>query len=209
MGKHPNSAWTLTTRAKKALAAKQWAEAKAPLEKLIQLYPGSSGPDNAYILLAQAYRGLNDTDQERAILSKLARLDADALPAYLRLMDLDLQAKDWKAANRDAQRFLAINPLVPQPYRCVARANEELGQDREAVQAYHILLLLEPPDPADVHFRLARLLYKTGDPKAKRQVLQALEEAPRFRDAHRLLLQIEQADPVKPANATGGSAASP
>jgi len=209
MGKHPNSAWTLTTRAKKFLAAKQWNEAKAPLEKLIQLYPRSSGPNNAYILLAQAYRGLNDTEQERTVLSKLARLDADAAPAYLRLMDLDLQAKDWKAANRDAHRFLAVNPLVPQPYRSLARAHEELGQDREAVQAYETLLLLDPPDPADVHFRLARLFYKAGDARAKRQVLQALEEAPRFREAHRLLLQIEQSDPAKAASARTDAALTP
>jgi hypothetical protein len=52
------------------------------------------------------------------------------------------------------------------------------------------MLLLDPPDPAEVHFRLARLLRKAGDPAAKRHVLQALEEAPRFRDAHRLLLEI-------------------
>jgi len=41
-----------------------------------------------------------------------------------------------------------------------------------------------------VHFRLARLLRQRSDPAAKRHALQALEEAPRFRDAHRLLLEI-------------------
>jgi hypothetical protein len=50
--------------------------------------------------------------------------------------------------------------------------------------------LLDPPDPAEAHYRLARLLHQAGDPAAKRHVLQALEEAPRFREAHRLLLEI-------------------
>jgi tetratricopeptide (TPR) repeat protein len=209
MGKHPKSLLTLTHQGKKLIEAKKWAEAKAPLEKLLELYPQSTGPDSAYLLLAEAHRGLNETEQERAILSKLARIDADASPAYLRLMDLDLEAKDWKAANRDAQRFLAVNPLVPQPYRCLARANEELGQDHDAMQAYDTLLLLDPPDPADVHYRLAHLLHKTGDPRAKRQVLQALEDAPRFRDAHRLLLEIEQTDPVKAEEAAPVESAPP
>lgn len=201
MERHPKSLWTLTRRAKKLIAAKQFAEAKTPLETLLELYPQSTGPDNAYLLLAEVYRGLGDTAQERAILSKLARIDAAAAPAYLRLMDLDLEAKDWKAAQRNAQRFLAVNPLTPQPYRCLARASEETGQDAEAIEAYDTLLLLDPPDPADVHYRVARLLHRAGDPRAKRHVLQALEEAPRFRDALRLLLEIEQNRPVKAARA--------
>jgi uncharacterized protein HemY len=54
------------------------------------------------------------------------------------------------------------------------------------------MLLLDPPDPAGVHFSLARLLHKQRDDAAKRHVLQALEEAPRFREAHRLLLEINR-----------------
>jgi len=47
--------------------------------------------------------------------------------------------------------------------------------------------LLEP----DIHFRLARALHATGQPaEAKRHVLLALEEAPRFREAQQLLLQL-------------------
>jgi hypothetical protein len=41
---------------------------------------------------------------------------------------------------------------------------------------------------------LARLLHQAGDPTAKRHVLQAIEEAPRFRDAHRLLMEIRRAE---------------
>jgi hypothetical protein len=49
----------------------------------------------------------------------------------------------------------------------------------------------------DVHFQLARLLHSRGssEGEAERQVLQALEEAPRFRDAQRLLLEIKAKTP--------------
>src|SRR5262249_28044429 len=150
---------------------KEWVEAKVPLQKLIGLYPEATGTDNPYVLLAEAHRGLNETNQERAVLSKVARLDASALPSYLRLMELDTAAQDWTGASRDAQRFLAVNPLVPQPYRCLARAAEQLGRDPEAIQAYETLLRLDVADPADVHYQLGRLLFKKGDPGAKRQVL--------------------------------------
>jgi hypothetical protein len=91
--------------------------------------------------------------------------------------------------------------LVPQPYRCLAEAHEHLGQDRESIDAWETLLLMEPPDPASVHYRLAALLHKTGEPGAKRHVLQALEEAPRFRDAHRLLLQVAEKAPAETSKA--------
>jgi len=57
--------------------------------------------------------------------------------------------------------------------------------------------LLDPPDPVDVHFQLARLLHEQGNAggEAERQVLQALEEAPRYRDAQRLLLEIKDKSP--------------
>ena len=194
--RHPKSLWALTYRAKKLLGEKKWEEAKVPLQRLLEVFPQNTGPDNPYLLLAQAHRGLNETEQERAILGKLARIEADAVPAYLRLMELDAAAKDWNAASRNAQRFLAVNPLVPQPYRCLAEASQALGKDSEAIRAYRTLLLLDPPDPADLHYRLAALLHKGSDPEAKRQVLQALEEAPRFRDAHRLLLEMTQRQPA-------------
>jgi hypothetical protein len=55
------------------------------------------------------------------------------------------------------------------------------------------MLQLDPEDPSEVHYRLARQLHKLGEPEAHRQVLQALEEAPRFRDAQRLLLELNRA----------------
>jgi hypothetical protein len=70
------------------------------------------------------------------------------------------------------------------------------------------LLLLDPPDPADVHFRLARLLEQTGDPGAKREVLEALEEAPRFLEAHRLLLRLARNEQPKDNGASATSPAS-
>jgi tetratricopeptide (TPR) repeat protein len=191
--------YVLTRHAKKLLRARKWQEAKASLEKLIQFFPGNTGPDNAYWLLAEAHRGLNETNDERVVLTTLANLEADDVDTYSRLMELSSAAKDWGAVATNAQRYLAVNPLVAPPYRHLAQASEALDQRESAISACKTLLLLDPPDPAGAHYQLARLLHQSGDGTAKRHLLQALEEAPRFRDAHRLLLEMTKS--AQPAEA--------
>jgi tetratricopeptide (TPR) repeat protein len=94
--------------------------------------------------------------------------------------------------------------LIAWPYRFLAQVSEQTDQPQTAIGAYRALLELDPPDPAEVHFRLARALHRLGDPEARRQVLQALEEAPRYREALRLLLEINGQSPraqIRPAAA--------
>ena len=82
----------------------------------------------------------------------------------------------------NAERFLAVNPLMSTPYRYLADAAEQLGQRDTASAACKTLFMLDPPDPAGTHYLLAKLLHQTVDASAKRQFLQALEEAPRDRE---------------------------
>jgi tetratricopeptide (TPR) repeat protein len=177
---------------KESINQEEWEEAKAPLEKLIRLFPEQTGSDNAYALLARVHRQLNETDRERKVLSQWAAQSDEASSAYLRLMELGIEAEDWAAVRENAERFLAVNPLLPQPHRFLARASEALEQTEEAIVSYRKLLKLDPANPAMVHYRLANLLHRSGGESAKRHVLQALEQAPRFRDAHRLLLDIHE-----------------
>ena len=67
---------------------------------------------------------------------------------------------------------------------------EELGLDERAIESYRRLLFLDPTDPADVNYRLARLLQDRDPATARRHVLEALAEAPRCREAHRLLSKM-------------------
>ena len=201
-GKNPTNFYALTREAKRLLADKKFKEAKAPLKKLLDLYPSDTGPDNAHKLLAEAHRSLSETNLEREVLSALASLDADDLETYLRLTELCSAAKDWVGAAQNAERFLAVNPLLTEPYHSLARASEAIGKTPLAIQSYQTMLLLDPADPVEAHFRLARLLHQSGDPAAKRHVLQALEEAPRFRDAHKLLLGITRDSKPLPAKPT-------
>jgi tetratricopeptide (TPR) repeat protein len=191
LAKHPKSFFGLRRLAGKLVMEEKWAKAKEVLETLKRLYPEYVGPENAYVLLAAVYKKLSDTVAERAILEELAARSSDACAAYLRLMELDEAAKDWPALAKNARRMLAANPLVAAPHRGLALALEQIGQADEAVTAYRAVAMLDDSDPAGVHFHLARLLSRAGKrDEARREVLKSLDEAPRFLDAHKLLLEL-------------------
>lgn len=139
---------------------------------------------------AEAHRQQGETAREREVLEKLASLDSEQPAVVARLAELAEAAGDGEAAHRNARRMIALNPMWPEAQLRLARAAEAIGRADEAIAAGRALLRLDPADPADAHFRLARLLKERDRPAARRHVLLALAEAPRFRDAHRLLLEL-------------------
>ena len=206
---HPTNFWVLTRKANDLVEDKKWAEAKPILQQLIEAYPDYVGPESAYRMLAAAHRALGETNLEREVLERFAAKDDEAQDAYGRLMELDVASKDWPSVQTNSLRYLAVNPLVPPPYRYLAQASEQTGDTAYGIAAYHALLQLDPPDLAEAHFRLAELLHKTGDPSARRHVLQALEEAPRYPAALRLLLEINNQSPQANAGAAATAQAPP
>jgi tetratricopeptide (TPR) repeat protein len=202
---HPNSFAGLLGEGRALIAEHKHKDAVAVLEKAASLYPTYGQAGGPYVLLAAAYRELGDTKAERANLEKHVTLNAEAIEPRVRLMELASAAGDWKAVQDVAAQVLAVNPLVPAPHRFVAQAAEALGDRKAAIDAQRTLLLLDPLDLADHHYRLAKLLAAENQlPAARQEVVRALEEAPRFRDAHRLLLEIVEksekpAEPPKEA----------
>jgi len=199
---HPNSFWGLLGEGRALLAERKFAEAKAPLTKLVGLYPSYAEAGGPYVLLAAAHREFGETDAERAMLEKHISLNADAVEPRVRLIEIAAAAKDWKSVKALADDVLAINPLIPAPHRYLAQAATALSDRPAAIRAHKTLLMMDPLDAADHHYQLASLLAAEQQlPEARREVVRSLEEAPRFRAAHQLLLEI--ADKMEtPAPAT-------
>jgi tetratricopeptide (TPR) repeat protein len=189
---HPNNYYVQLEKATELIRAKKWAEAKPVLESLAQIYHGESRAENPLWMLAAAERNLRDTNAELATLEKLAAQESDFADLFSRLIELCKQRKDWVSVTNYAERLLAINPLSPVPHRGLAEAGAALKNNEQAITAYNKLLALDPPDPSETHFQLAKLLHARGnsDAEARRHALQALEEAPRYREAQRLLLEL-------------------
>lgn len=205
LDEHPNNLQGLVLRAEQLTSLQRYEEAKVPLRKLIELFPEYTAGGESYDLLATVHRLLKEPDDELEVLLEFARRADAVTPVYLRIIELAVASENWEAVREAARRQLAVNPLLPAPHRALALAAEKLGDDADARRALESLLELSPDSVADLHYRLARILQRQGDAGAKRAVLQALEAAPRFREAQTLLLELTEtksetstAEEVKP-----------
>jgi tetratricopeptide (TPR) repeat protein len=207
---HPSNFWGLLGEGRALVAERKWKEARAPLEKAISLYPGYGEAGGPYLLLAAVHRELGDAKLEREMLEKHVALNAEAIEARLRLIEVAAGQRDWQAVRRQAENVLAVNPLAAAAHRWLAQAAEALGERPPAIEAHRTLLLLDPLDPAEHHYRLARLLMDEKQlPAARQEALLALEEAPRYRNAHRLLLEIVNKIDEAPASPAPAAATRP
>ena len=195
---HPNNYLLKLQKAQKLVADKKWEEAEKALTSLLQTFSGRTGAANPHLLLARVHRALKRDADERRALEAAVAMDADAVDALRRLLEIDEKAQDWSALKRHANQHLAVDPLLCAPYLALAKASEALSDPKTAIQALQTALLLDPPRPAETHFQLARLLHADRRPEARRHVLLALEEAPRFLEAHKLLAQIAKETPTAP-----------
>lgn len=187
---HPDSYWAQRRLGDRCAAANDWAGARTHYERAIALDPEFAGADSAYAPMAEACKRLGDEKAERATWTQLAARSPTATNAFTALMALAEKEEHWAEAGRLAERLLAVNPMLEAPRRIQARAAEAGGKATDAITAYTKLLTLAPVDAANVRFRLGSLLVDSDPPRAKRLVLDALAEAPRFRAAHALLLRL-------------------
>jgi tetratricopeptide (TPR) repeat protein len=118
----------------------------------------------------------------------------DGVDVYARLMELQLGASDWGGVLGNVERYLAVDPLVPLAYRLWSIAAEGVGDAEGVVAANRRLLLLDPPNPAEVNYRLAKALNTLGEEAARRHLLDALQDAPGNREALQLLLDMRSAE---------------
>jgi tetratricopeptide (TPR) repeat protein len=201
---HPDNYYVQLRSAEKLMEAKNWTAAEPVLQSLAASYHGEKGAENPFWWLAKTQRQLGETNAELATLQTFARQESDFVDLDARLIELYEAQLDWPRVAGCAEQLLAINPLISLPYRALADAGMATGNNEQAITADRKLLLLDPPDPVDLHFQLARLLHTRGssEGEAERQVVQSLEEAPRFRDAQRLLLEIRDERPQPSTGST-------
>jgi tetratricopeptide (TPR) repeat protein len=187
---HPNNLWALKQHAQNLINDNKLEQAKEPLNKFIELFPENIGPDSAYIILSQVYQKLGKVEQEKQTLENFCKYTSNSIYAYTRLMEIAIDENKWEEVAKNCERYIAVNPHITSIHLELSRANEKLGRDEPAIAGYKRLLKLDYPDPADINYRIGRLLKDKDLEQAKRYVLSALAEAPRYRDAHKLLLKI-------------------
>jgi hypothetical protein len=108
--------------------------------------------------------------------------------AYEFLAKAQLAKKDDKGAAETLNVYVLEGGENPDALKQLASLQEEAG----AVREYEAVLAMKPLDMASAEFDLARAYFAAGDKaKAEDSVLASLEAAPGFKDAQKLLLEIE------------------
>ena len=181
----------LTKQAIAAARKKNWMDVIAPATEAQAIYPEYVESGNSYTLLAEAYLA---EDDKAAAAEQLQRYQQRGGRGPAKIQQL---AKLLDELGRRTEAIEALDGLL-----YIAPGDEELHRqlgewlldaDRldEALREFKTLLALTPVDLAGAHFNLARAYHKMEDPERTReQVLMALEAAPSYRPAQKLLLEI-------------------
>lgn len=176
----------------------EWAKAREQIKEINATGLYLPGEENLYLLLADASAKLKDSAEEKAALTVVAEHEGDSLPAANRLLEIAEEEKDWPAVARWSQAATAIHPMGVTGWRGLLDASEQLHDNAHGIEAGLALLELQQPDLASLHYRVAKMQQPTDATSARRHVLQALEEAPRFRAAYELLSTLPPAQTTIP-----------
>ena len=173
------------------VATKDWSAVIKEGTAIRDMYPDYVEEHSVYEALAQAYLAKGD---KKAAIEELLRYEkiGGRDPESLKLLSKTLQE-----AGRTAEAADALNRLNF-IYPMDAAAHSSLGglwlvqnNVKGAIREYTAVLARNPQDPAQAHFDLARAYHANKqDDQAKEELLAALEAAPGFRPAQKLLLEL-------------------
>lgn len=155
------------------------------------LYPDYVQAGSAYELLAEAHLARGDKAAAAAELERYARAGGRQPALLKKLGALYREAGRTREAAIAFERALYVDPLEEETHRMLGDLLLELGEAQAAVREYKAVLALQPLDAAVAHFNLARAWRAAGRvEEAKEHVLAALEAAPGYRPAQKLLLEL-------------------
>ncbi|MFC1477005.1 tetratricopeptide repeat protein [candidate division KSB1 bacterium] len=173
----------------------KYDEAEEKFLNAIEIYPEYTRTKNPYLGLAQIYR------------------DREDIPSLVQILEQYLQYAEYGATesvllgshfadedNFEKSEYFYTRSFLIDPYQLIAHSQlAELYKkneyyDKES-EYRRIILSLDPLDKSKAYYNLALSLFNNKQiPEAKRAVLQALEIAPGYREAQKLLLQCVGGD---------------
>jgi len=154
-------------------------------------YPDYVETGSVYEMLADAYSAKGDKDNARKQLEKYNDVGGRDPKLVERLATLEEEAGEPKKAAAALDR---LNYIYPEDQELHKRLGDLwLAQNNVpgAIREYQALLALKPLDQATSHYQLAEAFRKANQlDQARDEVLLALEAAPGFKPAQKLLLEI-------------------
>ena len=162
-------------------------------QAMIAMYPEYVGDASPYELIADAAKAKGDVNTEAATLTAYVH-EGGQTPALLkRLASLQESAGQRGDAAATLARLNYIYPVKDEElHRKLGDLLYAQKQYDGAVREYNALVALNPLDKAGAEFSLAQAYLGAGKKdKAQESVLAALETAPGYRPAQKLLLELQ------------------
>ena len=182
-----------------AFASGQYDVVLLQAPKVIQLYPEYIGDANAYEMLSQAQLAKKNKSAAVATLTSYKRMGGMSPTALEKLASLQQEMGDTQSEATTLEALNYIYPETETPHRQLGALWLAQGNYAGAEREYGAVLAMHPLDKASAEFDLAQAYWAAGDKtKAEDSVLLALETAPGFRPAQKLLLQIKSSENSKP-----------
>ncbi|MBL8291273.1 MAG: tetratricopeptide repeat protein [Bryobacterales bacterium] len=162
-------------------------------QTVIKLYPDYVEAANAYEFIAEAHTAKGQKKEAIAVLGQYLKNGGRSPDTLKKLAKLQEEVGDKKAA---AVTLEKVNYIYPVNDEELHRRLGELWLTQQnytgAIREFSAVLAGGAVDQASAHFNIARAyLAAKQSGKAEDHLLQALESAPGFRPAQKLLLEIE------------------
>jgi cellulose synthase operon protein C len=158
------------------------------------MYPEYVDNGNVYELIADANKARGDIKSETAILADYEHQGGQRPDVLKRLATLEEIAGQPAEASATLARLNYIYPVKDEDLH--RRLGDLLYTQKKyggAIREYNAVVASNPVDKAAAEFNLAQAYFAAGQKdKAQESVLAALETAPGYRPAQRLLLELQR-----------------
>ncbi len=164
--------------------------------EVVAMYPEYVGEANVYLFEADAYKARGDSKSEAAVLTAYEEEGGQSPAVLKRLAALQEAAGLGTEAASTLERVNYIYPVKDEDlHRRLGDLLYAQHQYDRAIREYSALVASNPLDKAQAEFNLAQSYFAAGQKgKAEESVLAALETAPGYRPAQKLLLELQKSN---------------
>ena len=189
----PGELTTLMVAGKRLRTAGQLTEAVAAFERADQIFPEMADQDSPAWALAQIHQERGNLAKAAEYYGRVTRLSESHLEANRREAAVRTTLGDHAGALAAWERAIFIHPYEPEIHLKAAEAAALSGNRAAAIRERKAVLALNPTDRAGALYQLAVAYHQAGErDAARRELLNALEEAPSFEKAQALLLELKR-----------------
>jgi tetratricopeptide (TPR) repeat protein len=171
---------------------KAWDDVIKTGEAIRDLYPDYVEAGSVYEFLSEAWIAKGNKPKAMAELEKYSKVGGRA-PVTLKLLAaMQTEAGKKKEAAATLERLTLIYLKDDELHKRLGDLSLELGNSKVAIREFQALIASGTTDTAGANYELARAFKAAGRPDdAREAVLNALEAAPGFKPAQRLLLELK------------------